>query len=57
MFLNDPQTEGVLHWLTHLALGVFKPSKAEDVADELKGISPDLDSDLCKDLRKMVDEA
>jgi len=56
MFLNDPQTEDVLHWLTHLAMGVFRPSKALDVADELKEISPKLDSDLCKDLRKMVDD-
>ncbi len=57
MFLNDPQTEDVLHWLAHLALGVFKPSKTLDVADELKAIDPKLDSDLCTDLRKMIDEA
>ncbi len=56
MFLNDPQTEGVLHWLTHLALGVFKPSQAQDVADELKDISPKLDPEMGKDLRKMVDD-
>ncbi len=56
MFLNDPQTEGVIHWLAHLALGVFRPSKALDIAEELKVISPQLDSDLCQDLRKMVDE-
>jgi hypothetical protein len=57
MFLNDPQTEGVLHWLAHLALAVFKPSKAVDLADELKSISPELDTDICRDLRKMVDDA
>jgi hypothetical protein len=56
MFLNDPQTEGVLHWLVHLALGIFKPSKVQDIADELKIMSPKLDTELCKDLRKMVDE-
>jgi hypothetical protein len=56
MFLNDPQTEGVLHWLIHLSLGVFRPSKSLDVEDELKTISPQMNSTICKDLRKMVDE-
>lgn len=36
MFLNDPQTEGILHWLIHLALGVFRPSINESIDEELK---------------------
>lgn len=55
MFLNDPQSEGILHWLIHLALGIFKPSKVCDIADELESISPEMDPQLSKDLRKMVD--
>lgn len=56
MFLHDPQTEGVLHWLIHLALGVFKPLQGLDVGEELQALEPKLDSDLYKDLRKMVNE-
>lgn len=58
MFLNDPQTENVLQWLIHLALGVFKPSKAlADVDEELKEISLPLDTEIFDELRKMVSEA
>lgn len=55
MFLNDPQTEGVLHWLIHLALGVFKPSMVEDVDEELKDIHVDLAEEVRKDLLEMVE--
>jgi len=54
MFLNDPQTEGVLHWLIHLALGVFKPSVFDDVDEELKDLEVKLDGDVRDDLRRMV---
>ncbi|WP_269522900.1 hypothetical protein [Coraliomargarita parva] len=54
MFLNDPQTEGVLHWLIHLALGLFKPSSAEGVNEELKKIDVKLNDEVRKDLRDLV---
>ncbi len=56
MNLNDPQTEGVLHWLIHLALGLFKPSIARDMDDDLKQLSLSTDNKLCRDLRKLVNE-
>lgn len=56
MYLNDPQTEGVLHWLIHLALGIFKPSISSDVDTELKKLSLSTDSKICRDLRKLVNE-
>lgn len=56
MYLNDPQTEGVLHWLIHLALGVFRPSKVTDVEEELKSLSPKLESEICEDLRDLIEE-
>lgn len=56
MYLNDPQTEGVLHWLIHLALGVFKPSRENEFAEEVKEITIPYDSDIYKDLNSMVNE-
>ncbi len=56
MFLSDPQTEGVLHWLLHLALGVFKPSESIDAEtdEDLKNIKLPKDSEMIKDLRAMI---
>lgn len=56
MFLNDPQTEGVLHWLIHLSLGIFKPSMAADVDGDLKQLNVATDNQICRDLRKLVNE-
>ncbi len=55
MNLNDPQTEGVLQWLIHLALGVFKPSRDSDLDEDLKKLSISTDSELCEELRDMVE--
>jgi hypothetical protein len=58
MYLNDPQTEGVLHWLIHLALGVFKPvSMSAELDEELKDLAPKMDAQICSDLRQMVNES
>lgn len=56
MFLNDPQTEGVLHWLIHLGLGVFRSNKIDDVDldEDLKSINIPSDSEIVKDLRAML---
>jgi hypothetical protein len=57
MFLNDPDTEGVLHWLTYLAIGIFRPAEAlNDVVEDLQLISLNLDSEACKGLRKLLDQ-
>lgn len=56
MNLKDPQTEGVLHWLIHLALGIFRPSAAAEVGDDLKKITAPMDAEICSDLRKLVNE-
>ncbi|NQY32760.1 MAG: hypothetical protein HRT56_06275 [Coraliomargarita sp.] len=56
MNLNDPQTEGVLHWLIHLALGIFRPSAVGEVGDDLKKITAPMDAEICSDLRKLVNE-
>lgn len=57
MFLNDPQTEGILHWLLHLAMGIFRPSLAKNVDDELDAISFDRNTDLHQKLKKLLDES
>ncbi|ADE54077.1 hypothetical protein [Coraliomargarita akajimensis] len=56
MNLNDPQTEGVLHWLIHLALGIFRPSANKDVGEDLKQLSKPMDEEICSDLRKLVND-
>lgn len=55
MFLNDPQTEGVLHWLIHLTLGIFRPSAQEaDISEELKKLTTPQDKTLLKALSQML---
>lgn len=56
MHLNDPQTEGVLQWLIHLALGIFRPNAIDEVNEDLKKITTPMDVDICNDLRKLVNE-
>lgn len=56
MFLNDPQSEGILHWLLHLAMGMFRPSAQQNVDEELKSISINTDTDLHRKLEKLLDQ-
>ena len=59
MFLNDPQTEGVLHWLLHLSLACVLPSLEgqSDLSHELENITLPEDSEILEDLRSMVSDA
>lgn len=59
MYLNDPQTEGVLHWLIHLTLGIFHPldSQAKDIDEELKKLTAPQDQALLKELSDLLNEA
>ena len=54
MYLDDPQVEGVLHWLIHLALGVFKPQEVPDVRDDLKQLSMGGSEEICEELKRMA---
>lgn len=56
MFLNDPQTEGILYWLLHLAMGIFRPSMHQNIDEELTGISVDKNSKLHQELKNLLDE-
>ena len=56
MNLNDPQTEGILHWLIHLALGLFRPSIVNDENGELDQIKLPTDSKICRELNKLVND-
>lgn len=56
MYLSDPQTESVLHWLIHLALGVFKPDTSVEIDEELKDIKLKVDESIREDLRAMVND-
>jgi hypothetical protein len=56
MFLNDPQTEGVLQWLVHLVLGIFRPSHFKEMSEELEALGAPKDLELVKELRRMLDE-
>jgi len=56
MFLNDPQTEGVLHWLIHLTLGIFQPPQEMEIDEELKMLTTPQDAALLKDLSELLKE-
>ena len=56
MFLSDPQTEGVLHWLIHLSLGVFRPSQFAELSEEIKAVAVPEDDKLVRELRRMLSE-
>ncbi len=54
MYLNDPQTEGVLHWLIHLTLGIFRPPQETDLDEELKNLTTPQDETLLKELSDLL---
>lgn len=56
MYLNDPQTEGVLHWLIHLTVGIFRPSQESEIDEELNKLTMEQDTDLLNDLRDLLKE-
>ncbi len=57
MFLNQPEIEGLLGWLIHLALGFFRSSQTfDDVTDEVEAISINLSAEMCEEFRKMINE-
>lgn len=57
MFLHDPQTEDIIHWLLHLVLGIFRPSLQERVDEELDQISVDRDTKMHKEIKNLLEEA
>jgi hypothetical protein len=57
MYLNDPQTESVLHWLIHLTLGIFLPSDEAEIEDELKELTVAQDETLIKELSELLKES
>jgi hypothetical protein len=54
MFLSDPQTEGVLHWLIHLTLGIFRPPQENEIDEELKKLTTPQDETLLKELSDLL---
>lgn len=56
MFLNDPQTEGVLHWLVHLTLGLLRPTQEKDIDEEVKQLEIRGEAELIRDLRDLLRE-
>lgn len=56
MFLNDPQTEGVLHWLVHLTLGMLRPAQEKDIDDEVKQLKIVHEQDMIRELRELLKE-
>ena len=59
MYLRDPQTEGILHWLLHLALGVFKNMNVGDpeLAEEIDAVNFPEENDIIRELRQSLNEA
>lgn len=59
MFLKDPPTESLLHWLIFLALGLFKPIQElePEIGAEIRNLSGPVRSDICKELRALVQES
>ena len=56
MYLNDPQSEGVLHWLIHLTLGIFRPPQEAGIDEELKNLTTPQDPELLRDLSELLKE-
>ena len=56
MFLNDPQTEGVLHWLVHLTLGLLRPSQEKDIDGEVQQLKITDEQELIRELRELLKE-
>lgn len=56
MFLSDPQTEGVLHWLIHLSLGIFRPGQFTDLSEEINAVPSARHNQLVEELRHMLTE-
>jgi hypothetical protein len=56
MYLNDPQSEGVLHWLIHLTLGIFRPPQEAIIDEELKNLTTPQDPELLKELSDLLKE-
>ena len=56
MYLNDPPSEDVLQWLLHLSLAIFRPSADTSLREDLKQIKTQMDADICKDLRQLVND-
>lgn len=56
MFLNDPQTEGVLHWLIHLTLGILSPPQETEIDEELESLTTQQDAALLKNLSNLLKE-
>ena len=54
MYLNDPQTEGVLHWLVHLTLGIFRPPQETEIDEELKKLKAPQNETLLKELSDLL---
>lgn len=57
MFLNDPNREDVIHWLLHLSLSIFRPSRFENVEKESKRVKVDKDSDVFRELKVLAEGA
>lgn len=56
MFLNDPQTEGVLHWLVHLTLGMLHPTQELDIDEEVKQLKVIREMGLIEELCDLLKE-
>jgi hypothetical protein len=56
MFLNDPQTEGVLHWMVHLTLALLRPSQEKDIDEEVANFSRLRNDQQIQDLRDLLKE-
>jgi hypothetical protein len=56
IYLNNPQTEAVLHWLIHLTLGIFRPPHEAEIGEELKKLTALQDKTLLKELSDLLKE-
>lgn len=54
MFLNDPQTEGVLHWLVHLSLELIRPADDEELDEEAKQLEIPHEQELLRELGDLL---
>lgn len=57
MFLNDAKREDIIHWLLHLSLSIFRPSRFDNVEKESKRVNVDKNSDVYRELKLLAEEA
>lgn len=56
IFMDNPQAEEVLSWLTQLTLSVFKGSDAPAIKEDLKDLDIETDTPMMLELKELIED-